>query len=186
MTVSVSVSVLVTYLAYRLWQISLLSFYRLSCKWVYIVSHGHHHPTHYWCIFPVLLWLLAADALPLSWRTHTRAGCGLWCFLWIQLLHDAVFWKCTLINKLVRSHQPPRNRLILANIEGELGIAIHDRFLHCCVFLLALEKMWKRQGQGGSAQLDVPTDRQSREIAEDRVTKFWLTKARHSSTLFFW
>ena len=48
---------------------------------------------------------------------------------------------CTLINKLVRSHQPPRNRLILANIEGELGIAIHDRFLHCCVFLLALEKM---------------------------------------------
>ena len=68
---------------------------------------------------------------------------------------------CTLINKLVRSHQPPRNRLILANIEGELGIAIHDRFLHCCVFL------WKRQGQGGSAQLDVPTDRQSREIAED-------------------
>ena len=105
---------------------------------------------------------------------------------WMSLLHDAVFWKCTLINKLVRSHQPPRNRLILANIEGELGIAIHDRFLHCCVFLLALEKMWKRQGQGGSAQLDVPTDRQSREIAEDRVTKFWLTKARHSSTLFFW
>ena len=108
-----------------------------------------------------------------------RAGCDLWCFLWIQLLHEAVFWKRTLINKLVRSHQPPRNRLILANIEGELGIAIHDRFLHCCVFL------WKRQGQGGSAQLDVPTDRQSWEIAEDRVTKFWLTKARHSSTLFF-
>ena len=108
-----------------------------------------------------------------------RAGCDLWCLLRIQLLHDADYFKCTLTNKLVRSHQPPRNRLILANIEGELGIAIHDRFLHCCVFL------WKRQGQGGSAQLDVPTDRQSWEIAEDRVTKFWLTKARHSSTLFF-
>ena len=44
-----------------------------------------------------------------SWCSATelgdppRARCDLWCFPWIQLLHDAVYWKLTLFNKLVRS-----------------------------------------------------------------------------------
>ena len=44
-----------------------------------------------------------------SWCSATelgdppRARCDLWCFPWIQLLHDAVYWKLTLLNELVRS-----------------------------------------------------------------------------------
>ena len=60
---------------------------------------------HHICILMFLLsWLIATDALPLSWGSVP--GLGVICDVsnWIQLQKHAVYWKCTTLNnKLVLS-----------------------------------------------------------------------------------
>ena len=68
---------------------------------------------HHICILMFLLsWLIATDALPLSWGSVP--GLGVICDVsnWIQLQKHAVYWKCTTLN----------NKLVLSQIKSMMTV----------------------------------------------------------------